>query len=105
MPDDLARRPTTQSRLLAPVWSTSDRALAVLAHAAIGFGLFGISLLVSVVISLVIWVVSRRRRHVAIHAEQAGVYQLVVLIVNVVVVAGWLAATIPLFGQAMLTFP
>ena len=27
------------------------------------------------------------------------------LIVNVVVVAGWLAATVALFGQAMLTFP
>jgi hypothetical protein len=107
MTDDaaLARRASAPSRLLAPVWSTSDRALAVLAHAAIGFGLFGISLLVSVIISLVIWVVSRRRRHVAIHAEQAGLYQLVVFIVNVVVVVGWLAATVPLFGQAILTFP
>jgi hypothetical protein len=103
--DALARRASVPSRLLAPVWSTSDRALAVLAHAAIGFGLFGISLVVSVIISLVIWVVSRRRRHVAIHAEQAGLYQLFVLIVNVVVAAGWLAAAGALFGSVVLTFP
>ena len=54
-----AGRANTPARLLAPVWSTSDRALAVLAHAAIGFGLVGIGLVASIVISLVIWVVSR----------------------------------------------
>jgi hypothetical protein len=92
-------------RLRAVAWTAGDRALAALAHAAIGFGLVGIGFLLSLAISGIIWLVSRHRPHVAVHAEQAGAYQLVVLAVNAVVIAGWLAASVALFGQLALAPP
>src|SRR5687767_299698 len=90
------------NRLSHVVWSTTDRVLATLAHAAIGFGFFGIGFLLSLAISGVIWVISRRSPHVAVHAEQAGAYQVFVLVVNVVVIVGWLVAAVALFGAGWL---
>ena len=61
---------------------SAERALAAVAHGAIAFGLFGIGLLVSLLISGVIWLYSRRSPHVRFHSEQAGCYQCSVLVIN-----------------------
>ena len=78
--------------------------MATLAHAAIGFGFLGIGFLLSLAINVAIWLMSRRSPHVAIHAEQAGAYQLSVFVINVLVVVAWLAASVALFGRVVF-FP
>ena len=60
----------------------SDRTLAVLAHASIGFGLVGIGFLLGLAINGIIWLRSRRSSFVNVHAEQAGAYQLAVFLIN-----------------------
>ncbi len=89
----------------------SDRALAVLAHASIGFGLVGIGFLLGLAINGVIWLRSRRSSLVNVHAEQAGAYQLAVFLINValVVVFGvsglYLAFAPSALGPAELSSP
>ncbi len=61
---------------------SAERVLAAAAHGAIAFGIFGIGLLVSLLISGVIWLYSRRSPHVRFHSEQAGCYQCSVLLIN-----------------------
>ncbi|MEO6457081.1 MAG: DUF4870 domain-containing protein [Chloroflexia bacterium] len=63
---------------------SAERVLAAVAHGAIAFGIFGIGLLVSLLISGVIWLYSRRSPHVRFHSEQAGCYQCSVLLINFV---------------------
>ena len=75
----------------------ADRGLAVLAHASIGFGLLGIGFLLGLAINVVIWLRSRRSSYVSIQAEQAGAYQLAVFVLNVVLVAVWLAMLLFVF--------
>ena len=62
----------------------------MLAHASIGFGFFGIGFLLGLALNAVIWLRGRRSFYVAIHAEQAGAYQLAVLLINIVLVGIWL---------------
>ena len=94
-----------RARLQRAVWTGSDRLLAATAHAAIGFGFLGIGFLLSLAISAVIWLVSRRSPHVSVHAEQAGTYQLCVLAVNVVAVLGWVTASVVIFGRVVFLPP
>lgn len=61
----------------------ADRSLAVLAHASIGFGFVGIGFLLGLAINGVIWLRSRRSSYVSVQAEQAGAYQLAVVLINV----------------------
>ena len=75
----------------------ADRGLAVLAHASIGFGLFGIGFLLGLAINFVIWLRSRRSSYLSIHAEQAGAYQLAILVINVVVVVAWVLMLLYVF--------
>jgi len=63
---------------------STERVLAAVAHGAVAFGIFGIGLLVSLLISGVIWLYSRRSPHVRFHSEQAGCYQCSVLLINFV---------------------
>ena len=63
---------------------SAERVLAAVAHGAIAFGIFGIGLLVSLFISGVIWLYSRKSPHVRFHSEQAGCYQCSVLLINFV---------------------
>jgi uncharacterized membrane protein len=65
---------------------SAERALSALAHGAIGFGLFGVTLLLSLAITGIIWLYSKRSPEVRFHAEQAGCYQVIVLAINVAVV-------------------
>jgi|GEM_PF-2947840 len=63
---------------------SADRALSALAHGAIAFGILGISLPISLVISGILWLYSKRSPMVRFHSEQAGCYQCSVLIINIV---------------------
>ena len=78
--------PPNQTRPLPPAVQLADksaeRALSALAHGAIAFGLFGISFLISIVITGVIWLYAKRSPEVRFHAEQAGCYQCSVLMFN-----------------------
>ena len=75
----------------------ADRGLAVLAHASIGFGLVGIGFLLGLAINFVIWLRSRRSSYVSIQAEQAGAYQLAILVINVVLIVVWVAMLLFVF--------
>jgi uncharacterized Tic20 family protein len=65
---------------------STARALAAAAHGAIAFGLFGIGFIVSLAIAGVIWLYGRRSPLVRFHSEQAGCYQVLVLLINIVLV-------------------
>ena len=71
----------------------------MLAHASIGFGLFGIGFWLGVAINVVIWLRSRRSSYVSIQAEQAGAYQLAVAVVFWLLVAIWLAGAVTFMWQ------
>ena len=64
----------------------TERLLAGVAHGAIAFGLFGLTLPISLLITGIIWLYSRRSPYVRFHSDQAGCYQCSVLLVNVLVV-------------------
>jgi hypothetical protein len=67
---------------------SAERAMSALAHGAIAFGLLGFTLVVSLLISAIIWVYSKRSPEVRFHAEQAGCYQVIVLLVNALFLVG-----------------
>jgi uncharacterized Tic20 family protein len=67
----------------------SERTLAVAAHAAIGFGFFGIGFLLSILISVIIWLVGRKSPYVEAQADRAGRYQIFILLANLLVVLLW----------------
>lgn len=76
-----------------------DRRIAAVAHLSIGFGIIiGVGFLLGLAINLVIWLRSRRSTFVEYHAEQAGAYQLTVFLLNVLIVAVWIAGLFPLLG-------
>lgn len=58
--------------------------MSVLAHGAIAFGFFGIGFLMSLAIAGVIWLYAKRSPEVRFHSEQAGCYQCIVLLINIV---------------------
>ena len=76
-----------------------DRRIAAVAHLSIGFGvIIGVGFLLGLAINLVIWLRSKRSPFVELHAEQAGAYQLTVLVINILTVAIWIAGLVPLLG-------
>jgi uncharacterized Tic20 family protein len=62
---------------------SAERALAALAYGAIAFGLFGITLPISLLVAGIIWLYSKRSPEVRFHSEQAGCYQCSVLLINI----------------------
>ncbi|MDQ5824942.1 MAG: DUF4870 domain-containing protein [Chloroflexota bacterium] len=64
----------------------TERLLAGVAHGAIAFGLLGLTLPISLLITGIIWLYSRRSPYVRFHSDQAGCYQCSVLLINVLVV-------------------
>jgi len=69
-----------------------DQRIAAIAHLSIGFALIpGIGFMMGLAINAVIWLRSKRSPVVEFHAEQAGAYQLAVLLINVALVASWIA--------------
>ncbi len=65
---------------------SAERLLSAAAHGAIAFGFLGVSFLISLAISGVIWLYGRRSPTVRFHSEQAGCYQCSVLLINIVCV-------------------
>jgi uncharacterized Tic20 family protein len=84
-------QPPQQPPELPPIVEVADkgaeRTLSVLAHGAIAFGFFGIGFVVSLLISGIIWLYSKRSPEVRFHSEQAGCYQCSVLVINIIFVA------------------
>ena len=70
----------------------ADRTLSAVAHGAIAFGVLGIGILVSLVISGFLWIYGKRSPKVRFHAEQAGCFQVIVLTVNALAIVGLGAA-------------
>lgn len=66
----------------------SERALAATAHAAI---FFGIGLLPTLIVPVVIWLVSKRSAYVREQSDRAGRYQIFVLLTNILAIALWVA--------------
>ena len=69
-----------------PIDRSAARVLSAAAHGAIAFGLLGIGFVVSLAITGVIWLYGRRSPEVRFHSEQAGCYQCLVLVINLLVV-------------------
>jgi uncharacterized Tic20 family protein len=73
----------------------ADRRVAAAAHLSIGFGVFvGVGFLAGLAINLVIWLRSRRSSFVEFHSEQAGTYQLIVFVLNILLLLGWFGGLI-----------
>jgi uncharacterized Tic20 family protein len=72
-----------------------DQRIAAVAHVSIAFGVFiGVGFLLGLAINFVIWLRSKRSPFVELHAEQAGAYQLVVLLINIAIAGIWIAAVV-----------
>ena len=98
-----ARAPSLGAHIRKKATEHIDQRIAAISHLSIGFGVVvGVGFLVGLAINLVIWLRSRRSSVVEFHAEQAGLYQLSVLIVNIVTIALWLGVAIMLMGGSTL---
>jgi uncharacterized Tic20 family protein len=90
--DQPLAEPRRRDRVRRSLTTHIDRRIAAVAHLSIGFGVVvGVGFLLGIAINAVIWLRSKRSPFVELHAEQAGAYQLTVFIINIVVVALWLA--------------
>lgn len=67
-----------------------ERALAAVAHGAIAFGFVGIGFLLSLAITAVIWLASKRSPYLQEQSDRAGRYQIYVVVVNVIAIIAWL---------------
>jgi hypothetical protein len=82
-----------------------DQRIAAVTHLSIGFGVvIGVGFLVGLAINLVIWLRGKRSPVVEYHAEQAGAYQLAVLLINLGLVALWIALAAGTIGLPNLRF-
>jgi len=68
----------------------TERALAAVSHGAIAFGFVGIGFLLSLVITAVIWLASKKSPYVQAQSDRAGRYQIYVIVINVVAIVVWL---------------
>lgn len=94
-----ARAPSLRAHIRRKATEHVDQRIAAVAHLSIGFGVvIGVGFLVGLAINLVIWLRSKRSSVVEFHSEQAGMYQLAVLIINIVTIAVWLGVTVMLMG-------
>jgi uncharacterized Tic20 family protein len=78
-----------------------ERLLAAIAHLGIIFGFLGIGFVLGLAISGVIWLLGKRSRWIEVHAEQAGLYQLLVFVLNILVGAGLVVAAVLMLGDAL----
>lgn len=83
--------PRRRDRVRQTMTEHVDRRIAAVAHLSIGFGIvIGVGFLLGLAINFGIWLRSKRSPFVEFHAEQAGAYQLSVLLINVAMVLMWL---------------
>jgi len=88
-----------QTAIHHQLMSHVDQRIAAVAHLSIGFGvLVGVGFMLGLVINLVIWLRSQRSPVVEYHAEQAGAYQLSILLINVGLVGLWIAMAVGVIG-------
>jgi len=81
----------------------ADRRIAAVAHLSIGFGVvIGVGFLLGLAINLGIWLRSRLSPTVKFHAEQAGTYQFLVLVSNVLFGVIWIGGIILLMGGSQV---
>lgn len=92
--------PPPSTKATQVVDRSAERVLSAAAHGAVAFGIFGIGLLVSLLISGVIWLYSRRSPYVRFHSEQAGCYQCSVLLVNFLLLLIFVSSGIFSIAQA-----
>jgi uncharacterized membrane protein len=78
--------PWQPQRLEHPIDRGAEQVLSALAHGAIAFGILGFGFIISLAISGIVWLYGRRSPTVRFHAEQAGCYQCIVILVNLVLV-------------------
>ncbi|MCC7370760.1 MAG: DUF4870 domain-containing protein [Chloroflexi bacterium] len=98
-----ARAPSLGAHIRRKATEHVDQRIAAVSHLSIGFGIvIGVGFLVGIAINLIIWLRSKRSPVVAFHAEQAGAYQLAVLIVNILTAAVWIGVTVLLMGGSEL---
>lgn len=77
----------------------ADRRVAAVAHLSIAFGvLIGVGLILGLAINLVIWLRSTRSPFVEYHSEQAGKFQFVVFVLNILFVVIWTGGIIAMMG-------
>lgn len=97
------RAPSLRAHIQRKATEHVDQRIAAVSHFSIGFGVVvGVGFLLGIAINLIIWLRSKRSPVVEFHAEQAGLYQLAVLAVNVLTVAVWLGVTFLLLGGSEL---
>lgn len=87
--DEGGQRRMAARRSVAVAGQGSERALAAAAHGAIAFGFVGIGFILSLVITAVIWLASKKSPYVREQSDRAGRYQIFVLLVNIVAVVLW----------------
>lgn len=68
----------------------SERVLAAVAHGAIAFGFVGIGFLLSLAITAIIWLVSKKSPYVREQSDRAGRYQIFVLLANIILIGLWI---------------
>jgi len=68
----------------------SERLLAATAHGAIAFGFVGIGFILSLVITGVIWLVSKKSSYVRDQSDRAGRYQIFIVLANILLIALWI---------------
>lgn len=67
-----------------------ERLLAAAAHGAIAFGFVGIGFLLSLAITAVIWLVSKKSPYVREQSDRAGRYQIFVVLANIALIGLWI---------------
>ena len=97
------RAPSLRAHIRQKATEHVDQRIAAVCHLSIGFGVvIGVGFLPGLAINLVIWLRSRRSSVVAFHSEQAGTYQLAVLITNLTMVGIWIAVLVSLMGRSQI---
>jgi uncharacterized Tic20 family protein len=72
--------------------NAADRRVAAVSHVSIAFGvLIGVGFTLGIAINFAIWLRSKRSPMVEFHSAQAGTYQFIVLVTNIVLIALWIA--------------
>lgn len=78
-----------------------DRRIAAVCHFSIAFGVIvGVGFMLGIVLNLVIWLRSKRSSIVEFHSEQAGAYQITVLVSNILIIAIWIGVVVMLMGES-----
>lgn len=97
------RAPSLRAHIQRKATEHVDQRIAAISHFSIGFGIVvGVGFLLGIAINLLIWLRSKRSTVVEFHSEQAGLYQLAVLVINSVTLAVWLGVTFLLLGGSEL---